>query len=82
MKLSIISPVYKAEKIVAELVRRINDSFSRVTTHYEIILVEDGSPDDSWQEVLKCCQQNSKVKAIKPSRNFGQHHAITAGMKM
>jgi len=78
--LSIISPVYKAESIVKVLVKHIEISVSNITPNYEIILVEDSSPDNSWQEIEKICDKNSKVKGIKLSRNFGQHYAISAGV--
>jgi len=78
--LSIISPVYKAEDIVKELVTRIEIGVSDITSNYEIILVEDASPDNSWQEIEEICFKNSKVKGIKLSRNFGQHYAISAGV--
>ena len=78
--ISIVSPVYKGEKMVAELVRRNVESVSAVTDDYEIILVNDASPDNSWDEIVKQCAQNPKVKGINLSRNFGQHYAITAGL--
>jgi len=78
--LSIISPVYKAENIVEELVKRISRSVLAITDDYEIILVEDGSPDNSWKQIEIECVKDSRVKGIKLSRNFGQHHAITAGL--
>ena len=78
--ISIVSPVYCGEKIVAELVRRNVESVSTITDDYEIILVNDASPDNSWEEIVKQCAQNSKVKGINLSRNFGQHYAITAGL--
>jgi len=78
--LSIVSPVYKAENIIDELVRRIKESVSGITPDYEIILVEDGSKDQSWNKIIEHCQIDEKVKGIKLSRNFGQHHAITAGL--
>jgi polyisoprenyl-phosphate glycosyltransferase len=78
--LSIVSPVYKAGNIVNELVTRIEMVVSQITMNYEIILVEDASPDNSWQEIKKICYKNSKVKGIKLSRNFGQHYAISAGI--
>lgn len=78
--ISIVSPEYKGEKMVAELVRRIVESVSTITEDYEIILVNDASPDNSWDEIVKQCQQNPKVKGINLSRNFGQHYAITAGL--
>lgn len=78
--ISIVSPVYHGEKMVAELVRRIVGSVCPITDNYEIILVNDASPDNSWAEILKQCSANPKVKGINLSRNFGQHYAITAGL--
>lgn len=78
--ISIVSPVYRGEKMVAELVRRNMESLSTITDDYEIILVNDASPDNSWEEIVKQCALNPKVKGINLSRNFGQHFAITAGL--
>ncbi len=78
--ISIVSPVYRAETIVDELVKRICEEIVKITHHFEIILVEDGSPDSSWAKIRENCKANSKVKGIRLSRNFGQHHAITAGV--
>jgi dolichol-phosphate mannosyltransferase len=79
--LSVVSPVYKAEKIISTLVERIENSINKITTDYEIILIEDCSPDNSWQEIEKICALNTKVVGIKLSKNFGQHNAITAGIE-
>lgn len=78
---SVVSPVYKAEKIVPELVRRITDSIKSISEDYEIVLVCDGSPDNSWLAIKEECAKDEKVKGINLSRNFGQHYAITAGMR-
>ena len=78
--ISIVSPVYKAEKIIDELVKRIVDSVSKITGEFEIILVEDGSPDSSWSVIERNCKRDNRIKGIKLSRNFGQHHATTAGL--
>ncbi|MCF8296582.1 MAG: glycosyltransferase family 2 protein [Bacteroidales bacterium] len=78
--ISIVSPVYKAETIVDELVKRIIESVSKITADFEIILVEDRSPDNSWQKIEENCQKDKRVKGVQLSRNFGQHHAITAGL--
>ena len=78
--ISIVSPVYRGEKMVAELVRRNVESVTTITDDYEIILVNDASPDNSWEEIVKQCESNPKVKGINLSRNFGQHYAITAGL--
>ncbi|MBS1612391.1 MAG: glycosyltransferase family 2 protein [Bacteroidetes bacterium] len=79
-RISVVSPVYKAEKILPELVKRINAAVSKITDSFEIILVEDGGPDNSWQVLQQLCTVHKHIKAIKLSRNFGQHYAITAGI--
>jgi polyisoprenyl-phosphate glycosyltransferase len=80
MEISVISPVYKAEKIIDELVRRLTVELTKITSDYEIILVEDGSLDDSWKKITENATRDRKIRGIKLSRNFGQHHAITAGL--
>jgi dolichol-phosphate mannosyltransferase len=81
MKLSIISPVYEAELIVDELVRRILMEAEKITSDFEIILIEDGSSDKSWGKIQENCLKENRVKGIKLSRNFGQHFAISAGLE-
>lgn len=80
MKISIISPVYKGEKMIQELVSRLHTVLQKISDDYEVILVEDGSPDNSWGAIEEMCKKDSKVKGIKLSRNFGQHYAITCGL--
>ena len=80
IKISIVSPVYRAEKMVHMLVERIVKSVTTITEDYEIILVNDASPDASWQMIEQECANNKRVKGINLSRNFGQHYAITAGL--
>jgi len=78
--LSIVSPVYRAELIIEKLVAEIKASIVSITDNYEILLVEDGSPDNSWDSIMAECRKDPRVKGIKLSRNFGQHYAITAGL--
>ncbi len=66
--------------MVSELVRRNVEALKTITDDYEIILVNDASPDNSWTEIEKQCDLNPKVKGLNLSRNFGQHYAITAGL--
>lgn len=82
MQLSIVSPIYKGEKMLDELVRRITASVTPITDEYEIILVNDQSPDDSWNVIKRICQEDKHVKGVNLSRNFGQHYAITAGLSL
>lgn len=81
-KISIISPVYQAEKIIDKLIEQITIQIEKITQDYEIILVEDGSPDNSWEKIEQACSSNPRVKGIKLSRNFGQHPAITCGIEV
>lgn len=80
IEISIVSPVYQAEKIVDKLVERINAAVSKLTDNYEIILVEDCGPDNSWEKIQENCKKYLNVRGIKLSRNFGQQHAIQAGL--
>lgn len=82
MQLSIVSPVYHGEKMVEQLVERISKSVSTITPDYEIILVNDASPDNSWLKIKELCANNNRVKGINLSRNFGQHYAISAGLSL
>jgi dolichol-phosphate mannosyltransferase len=78
--ISVISPVYQAENIVAELVRQIQENLVKITEDYEILLVNDDSKDNSWVKIENECKKNLRVKGINLSRNFGQQNAITAGL--
>lgn len=80
-KISVVSPVYKAGNIVPELVKRLRAVLMEISKEYEIILVEDGSGDNSAESVMEECRKDPNVKGLLLSRNFGQHYAITAGLE-
>jgi len=80
MKLSVVSPVYRAELVLDELVERIEKSIPSAFNSHEIILVDDFSPDKSWQKIVEISKTHTNVRGFKLSRNFGQHYAITAGL--
>lgn len=80
MELSIVSPVYHGEKMLDELVERIHQAISPLTDDYDIVLVNDCSPDNSWEKIKEICAKDKRVKGINLSRNFGQPYAITAGL--
>lgn len=80
MKLSVVSPVYRAEKDLEELVTRIKNAIPSDISILEIILVDDFSPDNSWKEIERLAKLHPEILGIKLSRNFGQHYAITAGL--
>ena len=66
--------------MVEELVQKIKQAASQISESFEIVLVEDGSPDTSWIEIEKECEKDQRVKGVRLSRNFGQHFAITAAL--
>jgi polyisoprenyl-phosphate glycosyltransferase len=78
--ISVVSPVYQAEECLGELCRRLKAALETITEDFEIVLVDDGSKDKSWQVVEELARNDSRVKGIKLSRNFGQHYATTAGL--
>jgi len=80
IKISIVIPVYKANTIIPELVRRLVESTSKITFDFEVILVDDGCPLNSWETIVQECKKDKRIKGILLSRNFGQHYAITAGL--
>jgi dolichol-phosphate mannosyltransferase len=63
-----------------ELVSTIEKNVQTITDKYEIVLVDDGSPDNSWSVMTDIARNNPRIKVIKLSRNFGQHYAITSGL--
>ena len=78
--ISIVSPVYRAEAFIEKLVIEIEKAVQELNITYEIVLVDDRSPDNSWGKMKQISSQNPNVKSIRLSRNFGQHPAIMAGL--
>lgn len=80
--LSVVSPVYKAEKILPALCERLDAALSAITPEHEIILVCDGSPDGSWRVMQDLVRRFPRLTVVNLSRNFGQHYAMTAGLDL
>ena len=78
--ISFVSPVYKAEKMLDQLVNEIHNVMLAINESYEIILVDDRSPDKSWDVMKQLSLKFPVVRSIRLSRNFGQHPAIMAGL--
>jgi glycosyltransferase involved in cell wall biosynthesis len=76
---SIVIPVYNSEKIIKETVREIEEFFSKTGFLYEVILVNDGSKDNSWIKLEEIATTNNKVIAINLLKNYGQHNAVLCG---
>lgn len=78
--ISVVIPVYKAEKMLDELYTRLRDALETVSPDFEIVLVEDCGGDRSWEAIERLAQADPRVVGLQFSRNFGQHYGITAGL--
>lgn len=78
--ISVVTPVYGCCTSLHELYRRLDAAIAPISTHYEIIMVNDASPDGAWATIQQLAKHDSRVRGIDLSRNFGQHYAISAGL--
>lgn len=78
--ISVVAPAYRCAECLPELCRRIKETVEKLSPDFELIIVNDGSPDRDWEVVQELAAGDARVKGINLSRNFGQHHAITAGI--
>jgi len=78
---SVVTPVYNGEASIAELCRRLQQVLPRIAARYEIILVNDGSRDQSWEVISKLCSQSAAVCGLNLMRNYGQHNALLCGIR-
>ena len=80
MKLSFVIPCYRSENTIETVVQEIRDTVTtRPGTDYEIVLVNDCSPDNVWQVIKQLAAEDSHIKGICLAKNFGQHSALMAG---
>ena len=79
--ISVVVPVYGCADCLDSLCARLSDSMRTVTDRYEVILVDDCGPDHSWEKILEIQQRDQAVHGIRLSRNYGQHIAISAGLR-
>ncbi len=77
---SIVIPVYNSEDVVRDTVKQIVDFFESHRLSFEIVLVNDGSKDNSWEVIKDLAQRYEEVKSIDLLKNYGQHSAVLCGM--
>ncbi len=80
-KISVVIACYKDEKAIPVMHKRLKETFKNIPVDYEIIFVNDGSPDNSTKILEGLCKKDKKVKAIIHSRNFSSQNAFTSGME-
>lgn len=81
MNLSVVVPVYRGERLVQPLIERLAMALPKIAQQYEVILVNDGSPDNSWDVVEHLSRTYPWVRGIRLMRNYGQHNATLCGMR-
>ena len=79
--LSVVIPVYRSEFILPELVRRLESVLSKITPDYEVVLVDDSSPDHSWDVIYQLAQRYPWVRSLSLMLNYGQHNALLCGIR-
>lgn len=82
ISLSVVIPVYNDQEVLPKLIERLIPVLNRITSTYEVILIDDGSSDDSFQKMKELKLINSNLMLVKLMRNFGQSNAITAGLDL
>ena len=78
---SIVIPVYNGSATIAELAERLLAVFRSMNRACEILLVNDGSPDNSWEVIRALADAHPQVRGLNLMRNFGQHNALLAGIR-
>lgn len=81
MNLSIVVPVYRGEMLIEPLVTELDKNLPLFAENFEVILVNDGSPDRSWDLIQRLSQKNKNVRGIRLMRNYGQHNATLCGVR-
>lgn len=81
MNLSIVVPIYKGKTFIEPLVAELCKTLPSIAKKYEVILINDGSPDDSWEIIQRVASQYNHIKGINLMRNYGQHNATLCGIR-
>lgn len=81
-KVSFIIPCYRSEKTLESVVKEIRDTMQTLTAYrYDIFLINDSSPDNTFEVIKKLCSQYDNITGISLAKNFGQHSALMAGLR-
>ena len=78
---SVIVPVYNSQGTLADLVERLTPVLESITTAFEIILVNDGSRDGSWDVIVELGAKDPRIAGLDMMRNYGQHNALLCGLR-
>ena len=80
--ISVVIPAYNSELSLPELARRVQAVLDSVADQYELILVDDASPDGTWQVIQDLVREHRWIKGVQLMRNYGQHNALICGIRL
>ena len=79
-KVSFVIPCYNSSKTLESVITEIKETMEKLSQYaYEIILVNDCSPDNTFEVITKLCEKNENICGVNLAKNFGQHGALMAG---
>ena len=81
MRVAVVVPVYRSERSLPLLVSRLAEVLPELTVDFEVVLVDDGSPDASWSVVQALTAEHPWVRGVRFMRNYGQHNALLCGIR-
>jgi glycosyltransferase involved in cell wall biosynthesis len=79
--ISLVIPIYNEESVIDELIEKSLKVLAEITDNFEILVVDDGSQDESLEKLLKHRKNDRRLKILSLSRNFGHQAALTAGLE-
>jgi len=79
--ISVVIPVYNADLSLENLYLKLIPAMEAITKSFEVIMVDDGSRDGSWEIIMQLIDRDSRVRGIRLSRNYGQHNAVLCGIR-
>jgi glycosyltransferase involved in cell wall biosynthesis len=80
-EISVVVPVFNSEVVLSLLVKEVETTLSRCSNRFELILVNDASPDRSWQSIVKLAEEYKWIRGVNLMRNVGQHNALLCGIR-
>ena len=78
--ISVVAPIFNESELINEFTKQVTTELEKIHPDYELIFVDDGSTDNSWEIIQELVRRESRILGIKFSKNFGHHYAITAGL--
>lgn len=80
--ITVVIPCYRTPGTLHEVCEQLLEHVAPLADEFELVLVDDGSPDDTWERIVEVVEAHDWVRAVRLSRNYGQHNALLAGLRV